>query len=870
VAPVFNPAGGGRRASSAALRRDDRWAWPLELAFAALLVVSLAGMHRVFTGTAWIGPIVGTALGVQAVAALTRRLVESPPLAGLIDLAAVAGLTVWTVVPSTTTYGVPTGATWRVVHDALSSAGDRFAAATVPVAPDPGFLLLAVLGAGFVALTGSWLVHRLYRTLGGALPPFAAFIACCCLGTRADRSWSTGLLIVAVLVLLVADRLWLLHLAGYFAAHVRSAGSRTLVATLPIGLAALVVGLAAVPLASSADGRGLLGWRGDGEDSTRIVISPLVTLQTRLLPAHARTEVFTVRSTTPSYWRLTSLDDFDGTEWNAKDNYETVGSKLPGLTGVPAGTRRVEEDFSIQALYSAWLPLAFDPQSVSGAPSVTYDPSTGSLLTQKKTSNGFRYSVTSLQYLATLSPRSLAAAGAVPHDSATAPYLQLPALPTDVTDLAHQIVGNATTEYAKALALEQYFHGPEFTYSLDPQPDTNQLGESALQAFLFNTRSGYCQQFAGSYAVLARVVGIPTRLAVGFTTGQRQADGAYQVTDADAHTWPEVWFPKYGWVPFEPTKGGSGASFTIPNAAYTGATAAAPTGRTKTVPGPTPTTAPTTPATTVPTGVTTPPTTGSGASFHHRGATVPGAAAAAPKPVHRTLRRPTRHTPHHRALAFTIAVALGLVLAGPVLAGTNLLRRRIRWATRRRRVRPEPVGSGPSGADSPPSLPGASLPAASLPGASAPDASAPDASAPGASVAGASGTGAYGADAVTVVWDEVAERLAWRGFRRRAGETHREFARRVGADLRGAGEGALPDDLYGLAALTDRAAFARGGVPAGDLAAGEAAARRIRRILDRQITPRERLRLLLDPRVAWAPATVVAAEPLDVQSDFWP
>ena len=116
------------------------------------------------------------------------------------------------------------------------------------------------------------------------------------------------------------------------------------------------------------------------------------------------------------------------------------------------------------------------------------------------------------------------------------------------------ITAGQTTEYGKALALQNFFLGPEsFTYSLNPPDDG--YGISALTNFLFDTRQGYCQQFAGAYAVLARAIGLPTRLAVGFATGTDEGTGTYQVLDADAHTWPEVYFgPKYGWLPFEPTK----------------------------------------------------------------------------------------------------------------------------------------------------------------------------------------------------------------------------------------------------------------------------------------------------------------------------
>ena len=100
------------------------------------------------------------------------------------------------------------------------------------------------------------------------------------------------------------------------------------------------------------------------------------------------------------------------------------------------------------------------------------------------------------------------------------------------------------------VALQDWFRS-EFTYSTDV-PDGH--GNSAIESFL-EDRVGYCEQFAGTFAAMARSLGIPARVAVGFTQGQLQDDGAYLVLGRNAHAWPEVWFDGYGWVPFEPTPG---------------------------------------------------------------------------------------------------------------------------------------------------------------------------------------------------------------------------------------------------------------------------------------------------------------------------
>ena len=116
--------------------------------------------------------------------------------------------------------------------------------------------------------------------------------------------------------------------------------------------------------------------------------------------------------------------------------------------------------------------------------------------------------------------------------------------------LARSLASTARTPLAFVQDVERYLsavHG--FVY--DEHPPTSPY---PLETFLFSSRHGYCQQFAGAMALLLRMGGVPARVATGFTTGE--FDGAthqYVVSDLDAHAWVEVWFPRYGWVRFDPT-----------------------------------------------------------------------------------------------------------------------------------------------------------------------------------------------------------------------------------------------------------------------------------------------------------------------------
>lgn len=141
-------------------------------------------------------------------------------------------------------------------------------------------------------------------------------------------------------------------------------------------------------------------------------------------------------------------------------------------------------------------------------------------------------------------------------------YTQLPeGLPERVKQLAEQITAGKTNWFDKARAVEKYFGSFEFTYD---QQNVAIPGENDdyVDQFLFDTKTGYCDNFSSSMAVLLRTLGIPTRWVKGYTGGdfieyseKDSAKSIYKVTNNNAHSWVEVYFPNQGWVPFEPTKG---------------------------------------------------------------------------------------------------------------------------------------------------------------------------------------------------------------------------------------------------------------------------------------------------------------------------
>ena len=163
-------------------------------------------------------------------------------------------------------------------------------------------------------------------------------------------------------------------------------------------------------------------------------------------------------------------------------------------------------------------------------------------------------------------------------------YLYFPAGPHgELAKLAAQITRGAKTPYAKARKLESYFQSGEFAYSLSVNLPS---GIPGLIKFLYSTHTGFCQQFAFAMAGLARLAGIPSRIAVGYTAGTSEGSGKWKVTTADAHAWPELYFGGMGWLRFEPTPGGATGqgTATVPQYAVAGGAPPALGTEPKTVP----------------------------------------------------------------------------------------------------------------------------------------------------------------------------------------------------------------------------------------------------------------------------------------------
>ncbi|MDX3487073.1 DUF3488 and transglutaminase-like domain-containing protein [Streptomyces sp. ID05-18] len=339
-----------------------------------------------------------------------------------------------------------------------------------------------------------------------------------------------------------------------------------------IGVLALGIALVA-PLALPALDSGLLGGKGPGNGrgsggGTISAVNPLVSLQNNLNQPDNR-EVMTYRSNIENpqslYLRILALDEFNGSEWRSSTRRLTdVPDRLPQPTGLGRDVSVTEVRTNISASRSyqqTYLPLPYPASEVRVGGRWRYEPEGRTLVGDDgQTTRGAQYEVGSLVVEPTAD--QLAAAGSPPEELVRE-YTQVPgSLPGVVAETAEQVTEGASNAYEQAVKLQDWFASDGgFTYDTTV---TSGTGSSAITRFL-RDREGFCIHFSFSMAAMARTLGIPARVAVGFTPGTMKADGAISVGLRDAHAWPELYFEGVGWTRFEPTPSrGSTPSWTRP------------------------------------------------------------------------------------------------------------------------------------------------------------------------------------------------------------------------------------------------------------------------------------------------------------------
>lgn len=540
---------------------------PATACLTALTVVTVVAHNRVFADADFLRPMLAVAIGLHVLAA-TLRVVRAPAwVAFPVQLIGAAELLALAYYRPTLSGPFPTSETLEMVRIDMRLVVDQFSTAVAPVPSAGSYAVVAAVGIAIVVLLSDAFAFRAMGQMEAVVPSGILFVITAALGVDRDRVLLASLWIAVALLT-----------AGVLRFQQRSddlawiGGRRArLVTALPaIAIAVSVSAAAAAAVAPNLPGageKGLVDTRNRLGSVTE-VLSPLVDIRANIVN-RSNLEMFTVTSSDGGhYWRVIGLPRFDGNAWNPpEESLVPMGNRYDEVT---TGTVMVDQVFGITGLGGSLVPAAYHPVQVSPGDVYWAADSESLVLPDGRVLNsGDSIAIRSL--VPNPSQAELLAATAV---GAPAAYYELPDSAWEATrGTAATVTAGAASPYEQALALQNWFR-TNFTYDTDVQ-----LGNStdAITAFL-RDRRGFCQQFAGTFAVMARSLGLPARVAVGFTPGELQADGKYHVYGRHAHAWPEVWFDGIGWIPFEPTPGrGSSDSepFTGVPAAQDGST---PTG----------------------------------------------------------------------------------------------------------------------------------------------------------------------------------------------------------------------------------------------------------------------------------------------------
>lgn len=548
-----------------------------EVALAALTIVVTISLERLFTDLGFLRELVILALGSHLVAAVCRRaemsMALSTPISGLALI--VLGTAVF--YPDAAALIVPTGETVSVLGDDLREAWRIFGEDAAPVVPHRGFLVTTSVLLWYGVFLADWAAFRLRSPLEAVAPATAVFVFASLLGV--DRnSIAHGLLfaigLLGVLLTMRAERQ--VREEVWVAGGVRDGVTTTLRVGAVAGACAVLVGALVAPRLPGASAQPIVDITeiNDGPQ-TRSVLSPLVEISTSLVQ-QTNTELFSVRVDPGQrdYWRLMALTTFEDEIWRRSSNFDDARGPVDSDIDAGVPTTALRQEITIAALGNIYLPAAYEVSNIIDDDGVNleHEVATGALVVERGLDEipfGMTYTIES--QIPDYDPADLPAdATQGLDDDFIRDHTQLPAdcaidedaaetgcWPTGVTDLAQQIItdAGATTDHQRVIALQNFFLDPDrFTYDLNVALE-HDIGD--MNTFLTVGR-GYCEQFASTFAAMARSLGIPARVAVGFTWGDWDAArGEYVVSGRHAHAWPEVYFADVGWIIFDPTPGRS-------------------------------------------------------------------------------------------------------------------------------------------------------------------------------------------------------------------------------------------------------------------------------------------------------------------------
>lgn len=490
---------------------------------------------------------------IMAISALSRRLRVPVVLIHLWQVLALVGATIGLGVNATPGGGNIITQVWDALLDGVLHIQTNVA----PMPPNAGTALLLVLLAGMVTIVADVLVLTLDTPAWVAAPMLTLYlIPALALDTQVE--WLSFVLLgIGLLIVLAADTSR--GLAGWTRNLVDDDAAKQHTTTGVWGMAAII----GVPvLAFSLLIGNVVPTMGTFDLNSRRPrgVGP-IQMQDPTIELHRnlsqQSEQVVVNYTTDTgegqYLRMAALSVMERDSWKLTA-VQLQNGALPNPPGL--GSREVETTTNIRIgnFGTQYLPAPYAPRRFNAPGQWSFDPVTMMILSTEgnntDATRGLEYTVTSVVTDPDPSAFNSAQPGNPPDDGLTR---ALPDdVPQEIVDLTAEITAQAPTPVLKAAAIQAWLRDPRvFTYSTDaPAGD----GFEVMKNFLLTDRRGYCIHFASAMALMARITGIPSRVAVGFLPGTKNGD-VWQVQAKEMHAWPELFFEGFGWVRFEPTAG---------------------------------------------------------------------------------------------------------------------------------------------------------------------------------------------------------------------------------------------------------------------------------------------------------------------------
>ncbi len=538
---------------------DPVWTLPTTPIAAGFAVLAAAtALSGVVQGTLWlfylliaIGLIIGTGM-------LLRSLRLAPPLVAIGELFALLCLLTMSFSTNGILLILPGPSALRDLADVLGQSVAAVQTEVPPVPADSPILCLVVIAIGLVTVVVDMLTVEAKAPAASGLVLLCVYAVPASLADEMLPWWSFVIGAAAFATLLAVDgrakhKAWRgrrTGLPGYNQGAPNHEASSVVIVSIVL---ALIVGSTFTVIGTV--GR-LPGAGGGGIAGGPFGLKPYTKLE-GLLTGQVNVEFFRVTGLkSEEYLRLVTLDKFvDSEGWE-------VGTPIAGgdqlgqhvMDTKPIGDGKTTT-ITIQPnqFEEQWAPVFGQPVSISGLGSDwRWDPTAGTVWAPGTQQYG---SYVEHAQLATPTADQLRAEGVLDESRVDARYRQPAVVDNKVKALINQITGDQTSTFDKVRALTRYLNSGEngFKYSLDATAQDPKAPK--LDDFLFNTKRGFCEQYASALAAMTRSMGIPTRVAIGFTPGvpYNGDPNVRTITGGDAHAWVEINFPDYGWTRFDPT-----------------------------------------------------------------------------------------------------------------------------------------------------------------------------------------------------------------------------------------------------------------------------------------------------------------------------